>query len=314
MIDPPDPDLDTGGSAEPDIPVDGANTKRMPLWLIVLLAPFTLLGILLRPLDWVLQIVFSPIERLLPVAWRGDEGLFGSIKTVLYAILIALVIRTVAYEPFNIPSGSMKPTLLIGDYLFVSKFAYGYSNYSVGFGTDLNLLDGRLFGAEPERGDIVVFRKPTDTSIDFIKRLVGLPGDTIQVLDGVLHINGTAVELQETEPFLDMRCSGVATEVPELIETLPNGVRHPVLNASNNSKHDNTDLFVVPDGHYFMMGDNRDHSNDSRAMNSVGFVPAENLIGRAEFLFFSVDGCGGLLEPWTWPGSIRWDRLFQPLQ
>jgi signal peptidase I len=314
MIDPPDPNLDTGGTAEPDVPVDGVNTKRMPLWLILLLAPFTLLGILLRPIEWVLQILFSPIEKMLPVAWRGDEGLFGSIKTVIYAILIAVVIRTVAYEPFNIPSGSMKPTLLVGDYLFVSKFAYGYSNYSLGFGTDLNLFDGRLFGSEPERGDVVVFRKPTDTSIDFIKRLVGLPGDTIQVIESVLHINGTAVSLQEVEPFLDGGCSGVTAVIPEFIETLPNGVKHPVLNSSNNSRFDNTELYVVPDGHYFMMGDNRDHSNDSRAMSSVGFVPAENLIGRAEFLFFSVDGCGGMFEPWTWPGSIRWSRLFQPLQ
>ncbi|GEM_PF-188128 len=314
MIDPPDPDLDTGGSPEPDMPVDGENTKRMPLWLIVLLAPFTLLGILLRPLEWVLQIIFSPIEKLLPVTWRGDEGLFGSIKTIIYAILIAVVIRTVAYEPFNIPSGSMKPTLLIGDYLFVSKFAYGYSKYSVGFGTNLNLFDGRIFGAEPERGDIVVFRKPTDTSIDFIKRLVGLPGDTIQVMGGVLHINGVAAPLTPMEPFLDQGCSGVDAAIPQFQEMLPNGVEHPILDAITNYRLDDTEVYTVPEGHYFMMGDNRDRSSDSRVLHSVGFVPAENLIGRAEFLFFSVDGCGGLLEPWTWPGSIRWSRLFQPLQ
>jgi signal peptidase I len=314
MSNTPDPDMDTGGGNGADVPVDGENTKRMPLWLIVLLAPFTLLGLLLRPLEWLLKAIFAPIEWLLPKSWRGEEGLFGSIKTVIYAILIAVIIRTVAYEPFNIPSGSMKPTLLVGDYLFVSKFAYGYSNYSLGFGTNLNLFDGRLFGAEPERGDVVVFRKPTETSIDFIKRLVGLPGDTIQVISGVLHINGEAAPLEPMEPFLDEGCSGITAAVPQFRETLPNGVDHAILDAVPNYRLDDTEAYVVPEGHYFMMGDNRDRSNDSRVLHAVGFVPAENLIGRAEFLFFSVDGCGGLLEPWTWPGSIRWDRLFQSLR
>ncbi|MBT5432195.1 MAG: signal peptidase I [Alphaproteobacteria bacterium] len=250
---------------------------------------------------------------LLPKSWRGEEGVLGTVKTVIYAVLIAMIIRTATYEPFNIPSGSMKPTLLVGDYLFVSKFAYGYSNYSLGFGTDLNLFEGRLFAGQPERGDVAVFRKPTDTSIDFIKRVVGLPGDTIQVLDGVLHINGTPVELQETLPFIDQNCTGARTS-EQFIETLPNGVQHKVLNLTDTNRLDNTIEYVVPEGHYFMVGDNRDSSNDSRVLNVVGYVPEENLIGRAEFLFFSVDGCGGMFEPWTWPSSIRWDRLFQPIE
>ncbi len=314
MTTPTDSSPDTSGQDEAKRHGEEENTKRLPLWLAILLAPFTLLGILLRPLEWLLQMIFAPIEWVLPKSWRGEEGFFGSIKTIVYAILIAVIIRTFAYEPFNIPSGSMKPTLLVGDYLFVSKFAYGYSNYSLGFGTNLNLLDGRLFGSEPERGDIVVFRKPTDTSVDFIKRLVGLPGDTIQMTGGVLQINGAAVTLEPMEPFLDEGCSGFTGAFPQYRETLLNGVEHTVLDAVQNYRLDDTDPYIVPEGHYFMMGDNRDRSNDSRVLNSVGFVPAENLIGRAEFLFFSVDGCGGLFEPWTWPRSIRWNRLFQSLQ
>jgi len=297
---------------EPETELDSDGTKRMPLWLIIVMAPFTLIGIVLKPIELLLQLVFAPIEMLLPKSWRGDEGFLGTIKTIVYAIVIAMLIRTVAYEPFNIPSGSMKPTLLVGDYLFVSKFAYGYGNYSLGFGTDLDLFENRLFGAEPERGDVVVFRKPTDTSVDFIKRVVGLPGDTIEMVEGVLHINGEPVGLEETAPFIDATCS-YARPTEQLIETLPNGVSHNILNLTDTNRLDNTDPVVVPPGHYFMMGDNRDSSNDSRTA-PVGFVPYENLIGRAEFLFFSTDGCGGLFEPWTWPTTIRWDRLFQPVE
>ena len=284
----------------------------LSLLLAVLLLPFTLLGMLLRPLEWVLQIIFTPIERILPRSMRGDEGIFGTVKTIAYAVVIALFIRTLAYEPFNIPSGSMKPTLLVGDYLFVSKFSYGYSDFSLGFGTDLGLFEGRVFDAEPERGDVVVFRQPTNTSVDFIKRLVGLPGDRIRMIDGVLHINDVAVLLEEEAPFEDRSCSSVR-QVASQMETLPGGVRHGVLNLSDMNRLDNTPEHVVPDGHYFMMGDNRDSSNDSRVMHVVGFVPKENLIGRAEFLFFSTDGCGSLFNPLTWPSSIRWDRLFQSI-
>lgn len=237
----------------------------------------------------------------------------GTFKTVFYAVLIAMAVRTFLYEPFNIPSGSMKPTLLVGDYLFVSKFSYGYSRYSLGFGLDVPLFNGRVMGGEPERGDVAVFRKPTDTSIDFIKRVVGLPGDTIEVIGGVVHINGTAVELEPTAPFLDATCSG-GREMEADIETLPGGVRHEVLGSATNHPFDNVGPYRVPEGHYFVMGDNRDRSNDSRAMGEVGFVPAENLIGRAEFLFFSADGCGSIWAPWTWPFSIRWDRFFQSVE
>ena len=271
---------------------NNGGERRNPLVTLILL-PFIALG-------WLLG--------------RDSDGSWGgTAKTILYAVLIALGVRTFFYEPFNIPSGSMKPTLLVGDYLFVSKFAYGYSRYSLGFGLDVPLFDGRLFGGEPERGDVVVFRKPTETSIDFIKRVVGLPGEEVQVIDGVLHINGEAVSLEPAPPFDDETCTSHREMMVET-ETLPNGVRHPVLGSDTLHPFDNTPVYTVPEGHYFMMGDNRDRSNDSRAMADVGFVPAENLIGRAEFLFLSVDGCGSLIAPWTWPSSIRWSRLFQPVE
>ena len=286
--------------------------RRPPLWLAVIMAPFTLLGIALRPLEMLLQLLFAPLEMLLPKSWRGEEGILGTVKTVIYAVVIALAIRTVAYEPFSIPSGSMKPTLLVGDYLFVSKFSYGYSDYSLGFGSDLGLFEGRIFAAASRRGDVAVFRKPTDTSMDFIKRVVALPGDAVQMVGGVLHVNDRPVELRETAPFTDRGCRRSET-LARQIETLPGGVRHAVLNVTDSHRLDNTARIVVPEGHYFMMGDNRDRSNDSRA-TSVGLVPAANLIGRAEFLFFSADGCGSLFAPWTWPASIRWQRLFQAVE
>ena len=247
------------------------------------------------------------------IGWDSEGSWGGTLKTILYAVAIALVVRTFLYEPFNIPSGSMKPTLLVGDYLFVSKFSYGYSRYSVGFGVDLPLFGGRLFGAEPERGDVVVFRRPTDTSVDFIKRVIGLPGDAVQVIDGVVHIDGEPLVQEAAPPFLDAGCRG-GRAVERSVELLPNGRRHEVLNHSNSHRFDHTAVHVVPEGHYFVMGNNRDRSNDSRAIGHVGFVPAENLIGRAEVLFFSADGCGSLFAPWTWPGSIRWDRFFQAVE
>jgi signal peptidase I len=243
---------------------------------------------------------------------KKEGGVFEFIRTLIYAVLIALVVRTLAYEPFNIPSGSMKPTLLIGDYLFVSKFSYGYSKYSLPtFGIDL--FDGRIFGAEPERGDVAVFRNPVQPGVDFIKRIVGLPGDRIQVIDGVLNINDVPVDLEADGVFDDKYCNR-SKEIPQYIETLPNGVSHLVLDDIQGFMLDNTDVFVVPEGHYFAMGDNRDHSSDSRVPRSLGYVPAENLIGRAEFIFFSADTCGSIWNPLTWPSSIRWDRLFKSIE
>lgn len=236
-------------------------------------------------------------------------------KIVIQALAIAMVVRVFFYQPFNIPSGSMKSTLLIGDYLFVSKLSYGYSRFSFPFSP--NLFSGRIFGAEPERGDVAVFRLPQDEEIDYIKRVVGLPGDTVQMIDGVLHINGEAVKLEYQDEFANTECDPYFRHCRRVVykrftETLPNGVSYTVLDLEPNGDYDNTDVFKVPDGHYFMMGDNRDNSSDSRA--SVGYVPHENLVGRAEIIFFSaaVDEPDSMrwVSPWTWPMDIRWTRFF----
>ena len=239
---------------------------------------------------------------------KKKSGVFGeTLRTVVYAVLIALGIRIFAYEPFNIPSGSMIPTLLIGDYLFVSKFSYGYSRYSLPLG--LPLFDGRILNSEPERGDVAVFKLPKDNSTDYIKRIVGLPGDEIQVTGGILHINGTPVKRELMGEAEVSGFAGGSSKLREYIETLPNGVQHRIWERSDRDPLDNTPVYKVPAGHYFAMGDNRDSSQDSRVQSSVGFVPFENLVGRAEFLFFSHDGSAAIWEFWKWPGAIRYGRI-----
>lgn len=237
------------------------------------------------------------------------SGIMDTIRTVIYAVLIAICVRTVGYEPFNIPSGSMIPTLLIGDYLFVSKFSYGYSKHSLPF--SLPLIEDRIFFTEPERGDVAVFKLPSDNKTDYIKRIVGLPGDTVQVIGGILHINGKAVERTQVEDFVIEGYAGSFHRTPQFKETLPNGVEHFILEESDDDWLDNTPEFTVPQGHYFAMGDNRDHSKDSRVIGSVGFIPRENLVGRAEFLFFSARG--NVWEFWKWPDTLRLSRIFQSI-
>lgn len=244
----------------------------------------------------------------------GSGGIMETVKTIVYAVAIALFVRTFAYEPFNIPSGSMKPTLLVGDYLFVSKFSYGYSKHSLPF--SLPLFNGRVWASLPERGDVAVFKLPSDNRTDYIKRIVGLPGDRMQVIDGVLHINDVPVELTSAGDFIDEqyfdRRMG-EQKVAMFKETLPNGREHFVLDMTKSGRLDNTGVFQVPEGHLFAMGDNRDNSQDSRARN-VGFVPIENLVGRADFLLFSVNGAASWYEVWNWPWAIRYDRLFQTIE
>ena len=248
---------------------------------------------------------------------RSSGGVFETIKTIVYAILIALVVRTVAYEPFNIPSGSMIPTLLVGDYLFVSKFSYGYSRFSLPFG--LPLFSGRIFASHgPERGDVVVFKLPTDTSTDYIKRIVGLPGDKIQVTSGELFINGQAVPRRRVDDCLDQE-GGAVQLMQQYIEALPRGpgeppLEHRIIMRPDGSLLDNTPVYGVPDGDYFAMGDNRDNSQDSRVMSAVGFIPAENIVGKAQFLFFSTDGSAAWWEAWKWPFAIRYSRLLHGVQ
>lgn len=243
---------------------------------------------------------------------KTGGGWFESVKTIVYAALIAVAIRTVAFEPFNIPSGSMIPTLLVGDYLFVSKYSYGYSRHSMPFSP--NLFSGRIFGSLPHRGDVAVFKLPRDGSTDYIKRIIGLPGDRIQVRAGILYINGQAARRELLGPYT-VEGDGPRMTVRRYRETLPTldgapGVSHDILEASDDGPFDNTIEFRVPEGHVFAMGDNRDNSLDSRAMSAVGFIPVENLVGRAEFIFFSVDGSAAWWEVWGWPFAIRWSRLF----
>ncbi|MBE9553097.1 MAG: signal peptidase I [Proteobacteria bacterium] len=236
-------------------------------------------------------------------AWLWND----TVQTVFYAFLIAIAVRIVAFEPFNIPSGSMKPTLLVGDYLFVSKYTYGYSRYSFPFG--IPPISGRIWESPVERGDVAVFRKPPENEIDYIKRIVGLPGDRIQVLKGILHINGEAVERERIEDFV---VDAYGRKVVQYIETLPNGRTHRILETGGDAgRSDNTDEFTVPPGNYFAMGDNRDNSADSRV---IGFIPAENLVGRAEILFFSTDGSAALWEFWRWPFAVRYSRLFDGVE
>jgi signal peptidase I len=236
---------------------------------------------------------------------RSGGGVVETIKTMIYAVLIAVAVRTFLYEPFNIPSSSMVPTLLIGDYLFVSKYSYGYSKHSLPFSAPL--FGGRIFAGEPERGDVAVFKLPKDNTTDFIKRIIGLPGDKIQVIGGILHINGEPVQRQQIEDYVYKGAT-----YAQYIETLPGGRQHRIIERSDDWVNDNTQVYEVPAGHYFAMGDNRDDSDDSRGV--VGFIPAENLVGRAEILFFSTDGTAELWEFWKWPAATRWDRLFDGIR
>ena len=254
-------------------------------------------------------------------------GSWETIKTVVIAMLIAGFVRTVAFEPFNIPSGSMIPTLLIGDYLFVSKYAYGYSRHSMPF--SIGPDGGRILEKMPARGDVVVFKvwvnkhdpvgrsvldkdgRPVKEMVDYIKRVIGLPGDRIQVTGGVLHINGQAVKRERIEDFVELTREGNIMRAPQYIETLPEGRTHRIIEfQGDNGLADNTPEYLVPAGHYFMMGDNRDNSADSRFLDEVGYVPADRLVGRAEVIFFSGDGSAALWEVWKWPRAIRFSRLF----
>ena len=238
---------------------------------------------------------------------KKSGGLGETISVIIQALLLALVIRSFIFQPFSIPSGSMRPTLLEGDYLFVSKFAYGYSHHSLPFSP--NLFSGRIWSAEPLRGDVAVFKFPPNPKLDYIKRIIGLPGDKIQMISGVLHINGVAVKREKTGVIDDVDVTEETGPVDVYRETLPNGVSYDTLDINPASSTDETREFIVPEGHYFAMGDNRDNSSDSRL--SVGFVPAENLVGRAKRIFFSIDGGSSPLEIWKWPSGMRSERLLQ---
>jgi len=248
---------------------------------------------------------------------KSQEGGIGeTIKVVIQALLIALVVRTVLFQPFNIPSGSLIPTLLIGDYLFVSKYSYGYSKFSLPFAPPI--FSGRILASEPKRGDIAVFKLPRDGSTDYIKRVIGLPGDRVQMVQGRLLINGQVVPREPVQKIVTRDAFGREVPVPTYKETLPGGVSHLVIERDGDSGYyDNTNVFEVPAGNYFMMGDNRDNSTDSRVSpeeGGVGFVPFENFVGRAEVIFFSVEEGEAAWQFWKWPWTVRWSRLFQPVR
>lgn len=231
-----------------------------------------------------------------------------TIRTVLVALVLALTFRSLAFEPFHIPSGSMKSNLLIGDYLFVSKFSYGYSRYSFPFG--FHIYDGRkLEFHKPERGDVVVFRLPSNPRVDFIKRVMGLPGDSIQVRDGIVYINGSPLPRKKIDEWGDEDPeTGQTVSIGRFEEVLPEGKKITILKQHRYGAADNTPIFVVPQGKYFMMGDNRDNSRDSR-FEEVGFVPEENIVGKAAVIFFSMSDKASLTDPLSWFSSLRFRRF-----
>jgi signal peptidase I len=236
------------------------------------------------------------------------------IKTVAYALLIALVLRVLLFQPFTIPSASMEPNLFEGDYIIVSKFAYGYSRHSIPFSPPL--FSGRVFSHGPTRGDIIVFKLPRDNKTDYIKRLIGMPGDHIQVKAGVVYINDKPVIRKAMPDGTEDMGYGVLKTVQRFEETLPSGRSFMTNSYGPDGDVDNTGVFIVPEGHYFMMGDNRDNSLDSRFPQEVGvgYVPAENLEGKAEIVLLSWKAGASLFKPWTWLLDARPSRFFHLLK
>jgi signal peptidase I len=238
------------------------------------------------------------------------NSFFGNLKSILIAIFIALVIRSFIFEPFNIPSGSMKPNLLVGDFIFVSKYSYGFSKHSLPF--SIPLIPAKIFSNTPERGDVVVFKTPENNRTDYIKRVIGLPGDKIEIKNGIIFINGSEILRKKLNDFIDTDNKTSNKRVRMYNEYFFNKEIN-ILDITDNGIADNTQLFNVPENHFFVMGDNRDNSQDSRFISTVGFIPYENLVGKAQFIFFSLENAR-FLQIWKWPNSIRYERIFQKIQ
>ena len=238
--------------------------------------------------------------------------IFDNIKTLGIALVIAILIRSFLIQPFYIPSSSMEPTLLVGDRIFVSKYTYGYSKHSFPFSPPI--LNKRVFNSKPEYGDLVVFKTPSDNRTDFIKRLIGFPGDEIQIVEGQLFINKKKMHKTKLANNLNVRCGDSISDVIVYEEELPNKTNHKVAYYKIGSMI-NSDSYVVPDRHYFFLGDNRDCSRDSRFLSSVGYVHEDNLVGKAQMIFFSNDTKkGSVLKFWNWNESFRFDRFFKKLK
>ncbi len=233
----------------------------------------------------------------------------SNIKSIILAIFIALLIRSFIFEPFNIPSGSMKPNLLVGDFIFVSKWSYGYSRHSLPF--SIPIIPNKLFSHNPERGDVVVFKTPENNRTDYIKRVIALPGDTIRVSNGAIIINGSEILRKKMKDFIDTDYNVINKRARKYKEYFFDK-EILVLDLFDNSLADNTQEFKVPENYFFVMGDNRDNSQDSRFMSTVGFIPYENLVGKAQFIFFSLEN-SRFLEIWKWPKAIRFNRIFQKI-
>tara|TARA_B100000945_G_C20323224_1_gene568701 strand:+ start:187 stop:912 length:726 start_codon:yes stop_codon:yes gene_type:complete len=240
------------------------------------------------------------------------DKIIENFKTLLIALIIAILIRSLLFQPFYIPSSSMEPTLLVGDRIFVSKYSYGYSRHSFPFSPPI--LSKRIFYSKPNYGDLIVFKTPSDNRTDFIKRLIGLPGDKIQIIEGNLFINGEKILRNKTKSRSDIRCAGNNSDVFEYNEELPNKKLHITVYNKEGSMQ-NTDIYTVPESHYFFLGDNRDCSSDSRFLSNVGYVHENNLVGKAKVIFFSNDtNKGSVLKFWNWGNSIRIDRFFKKIK
>ena len=234
-----------------------------------------------------------------------------NIKTLFYALLIALIIRSLFIQPFYIPSSSMEPTLLVGDRLFVTKFSYGYSKHSFPFSPAL--FNGRILFKKPKRGDVIVFKTPADNRTDYIKRLIGLPGDKVQFIDANLYLNSSEIFKSKVPNKSKIFCGNNVIDVYKFEEKLPNGKRFHTVYFKNYT-YQNSDIFTVPENHYFFLGDNRDCSKDSRYLSSVGYVHRDNLVGKAQFIFFSSDKkVGSIFEIWKWHRLIRFNRTFSKI-
>jgi signal peptidase I len=240
------------------------------------------------------------------------ETILDNFKTIFYALIIALVIRSIFFQPFYIPSSSMEPTLLIGDRIFVSKYSYGYSKHSFPF--SLPIFENRIFENSPDYGDLVVFKTPSDNRTDYIKRLIGMPGDTIQFIEGEIYLNEKKISRKKIKENYKIRCGSLNLSVNAFQETLPNGKKLIAVYKKEGTMK-NTDKYKVPNENYFFLGDNRDCSRDSRYLSSVGYVKKNNLVGKAKIIFFSNDTVSGsFLKIWNWKNSLRIKRFFKILK